>query len=904
MYTLIVPLEMIMPRKAARFPSPMNSRSDCDSESDLATLLCNLLANLGWQLVKTRWDNGTSSGEAGILHLLAFEKDADDRFFGIRRPWFVLCICQGPLAKTDIADYINASWNMDFPVLVIQEAQSVHVYSCAGRCLKQEPIPDLSLDLSVGTGFSKTLENLFSLHEPEGTGFWRYIARRYASCDERGIENVEGSLLRTLESWRDHLARTIRLSSPFISAGDLDSYIIKGVLQLFWDKTIHETDGEGELLDTALPAGYTMPEESVQLSPPDFCLLKRELVAKGLLDTEFYFSLIPIPRIVSAFHGLLKQRSRAEMTELSLPPDSVVDYCLGQIARWKVTRPGEQKAILDPACRCGLFVSRLPPILLSCPVSGETILPETSGKTPVSMTLPCRPDLALIGRTLPGNEALDIARMLKGADHDPRAVDVCRCMLALVLREMTRKTDWTEISGDLAEILQKNIVTGDILIGDDFGRVVEWKFPQQSPPGLKDTPGMPGFPDKMTCMGDIDVITGFFTLSGSRMPKEHRHYLHTRYYTFHRNSCPASCLIERSFELLCPGGALITVLPGEWLRSDSFRSTRSLLSKNRIHSIIGISFRLEKPNGNPQYSILAASPIPPGRETRIARVVASPYGSLDQSIQSGTFSLPQDILGPGGWSLIDMRIARLERKMRSGRPSLAEYAMDRIYSGDLTEENYATLLSRREVGILQMRNPQKTILLYPSVSRESISRYGALRADRFLPAEPVPGSSDQETRVDCNPVAGPKLFVSAGQGGICGTLDRGGFLAGPRVLVIPGDDLFLLAVLNSRISSFYLNRLQSHHPDKDILSLVRTMPIHVVDLGDRDEQILYQRIVTAVIQMLSLNDALGHDHQREGEIRARVHEIDQEIDSLFYRLYGLSDEEIRVMMPSSGDLAL
>lgn len=96
-------------------------------------------------------------------------------------------------------------------------------------------------------------------------------------------------------------------------------------------------------------------------------------------------------------------------------------------------------------------------------MSGETILPERSGGTPESseLIIPCRPDLALAGRKLSGNEALDIAGILRGADPDRVAVDVCRYVLALVLREITQKADWIKISGDLAETLQNNIVTGD-----------------------------------------------------------------------------------------------------------------------------------------------------------------------------------------------------------------------------------------------------------------------------------------------------------------------------------------------------------------------------------------------------------------------------------------------------------
>jgi len=903
-----------MLKKGTPFSNHIYSRSNRDTGLYGTDLVYELFHELGWQLIKFHWSDMSGSDERGILHFLAFEKCGKDQLQGIRKPWFIVLISKDPPSKADLAHYINVSWNMDFPILVVQEQQSLLLFDCCGKCTRGDPVPDVSLNICGDEGFSKRFISLFSLHEPERAGFWRQIANRYDFCDESGIERVEWSLLRILESWSDVLARKIQLASPLITADDLDSSVIKGVLHLFWYKTVHENHGGRELLKTAPPAWTLFSEDvSTPFAPdrglyPDFWLLKRELEEKGILDTDFYFSLIPIPRIVSAFNELVKRRLRAEVAGACLPPDNAVDYCLGQVVRWRDSHPDEQMTILDPACGCGLFMSRLLSILLLQKTHRVKLSHGTAETSPAGeeLILPCRPDFALIhNRHIPsGDEALETVRMLYGTDPGSSAVDVCRCMLALVIREMTLDMDWTELCGHLAEILQENIIPGDIQIGDDFCRVVEWKFPGLYSQRLTDHPGISGFHEKESRKGDFGIVTGFLGVSGSRMPKVHRHYLQTRYSAFHRDSVPASCLIERSFELLRPVGACFFVLPGGWLRSNAFRATRKLLSKNRIQSITDLSFLFKKQKEDFHYSILSASPTPPEGEVRVARVRGPPYGSLDHAVHSRTFSMPQDMLGPGGWSLIDRRLARLEKKIRNGRPSLDEYVMGRIYTGDLPGERYDDLLSRKEVGILQMRYPEETFLLYPFISEKSVSRYGTLRTDRFLLVDPAVFSSDQKTPLHCTPYQGPKLVIGAQQDGISCTFDRGGFLAGHQVLLIPGEDLFLLGVLNSRISSFYMDLLHFRHPDVDTLPLIRRLPVHVVDLGDRDEHSLYNRIVAAVIRMLRLNNSLEHDHGKDDEIRALIEEIDQEIDTLCFSLYDLSFEDIQVMRSSSGEFAI
>ena len=898
-----------MPRQDLPNEKDIRSRTDRLEGLSPADRLHERFRKLGWRLEKFRWRNGTDTEENVITHFLAFEAGERDPPYYIRKPWFVVCISKDPIPPADLLKKINLSWNMDYPILVILERDSLLVFDCTGKYPRSDPAPDITLDVSDSEELEKRLYTLFSLHEPEHGGFWRYIAGRYDSRDGLLIENVETSLQQILESWRGVLKRRIQAACPLIGPSELDSSVMEAILWLFWDKTTRERYAGQELSEITqltwieLPEGSSFPFPSGIKSSPDFYLLKKEIEEKGLMDTGFFFSLIPFPRIVSAFHQLLKGKMRRQMAGISLPPETAVDNCLRQAVRWQESNPDERRTILDPVCGCGLFMSCLLPILASQTVDRKERAHDKEEQFPVhgELTLPCRPDFAFFHTNpiISKKEALRMVKGLYGADPDPLAVYVCRCILALIFSEMAGESEWTEISGQMAEKLQENIITGDILIGPDFASVVEWKFPGLHRQEEMENDGISRFLERMTEWKDFGVITGFFNISGTRMPKIHRHYLQTRYSVFHRDSLPASCLIERAFELLHPGGACFLMLPGGWLRSNAFRAMRVLLSKNRIHSIIDLSFEFTKPMEDSHYSILAASPSPPDGDVKIARVRTPLYTSLTSPIRKRTFSMPQEMLGPGGWSLVDRRLARLERKIRNSRPSLDEYVMGHTYSGDLPDGTYGALLSRKQVNTLQKANPKEAILLHPFISGESVSRYGSPKATGFLPLHTPLSSSDPDNRLYSIPDKDPKLVIGAGQEGISCTFDRGGFLSGPRVLMVPGEDFFLLGVLNSRIMSFYIARLRFHHPTAGILSLVRRLPIHVVDLADRDEVSFYKRIVAAVKRIMFLNELLENKGGDERMIHASIADMDLEIDRLCFRLYNLSDDEIRIILSYS-----
>jgi len=897
--------------------------SDPYTEMLLADICRELFGELSWHLKEFRWGERAGEGAVGTLHYLAFEAVGENAnpVTDVRKPWFMVCVSEISLSGADLSERLFASWNMDFPVLVTLDRTSLSVFDCTGRSDQGRSTPDISLDLRFSEEFREKLYSTFSLQEPERTGFWRYIARRYDLRDTGEMEGVDKCLLRTLESWREVLARRINLAHPLMDPDELNLYVMKVLLRLLWEQTVRETragvdPGNGNpgsgIFPPAKPAFPFLTDRCPALDEDE---LIRELDEKGLLDNKFFFSWIPFPRIVSAFHELLKTRirldqglqsriGRNQMEEIALPLDSTVDLCIGEVARWQDGRPDESPAILDPVCGCGLFLSRLPAILLAKSMGRQSgandPVKRLSGL--VEIIVPCRPDFTFFHdtRVLSEEEAVQIAGELYGVEPDPLAAEVCRLILALVLQELAEEDVGNEIIPRIADILRANVICGDILIGDDFRRVVEWRFPGQTTQHEATKFEISGFLHRLMNRGGFTAVTGFFGISGKRMRRIHRHYLQTRYAVFHRDSAPLSCLVERAFELLRPGGTCCVVLPGGWLRLNVFRAMRAMLAGNRIHSISDVSYLFLPPERDSHYSILMASPAPPGGEVKIARGRAPPYGSLSHAMSSNTFSIPQDALGPGGWSLVDRRLSEMQKKIETGRPSLDEYVMGCIFPGTVSVDEYPALLSRTQVSVLQTDHPGQAILLQPYISGEQVSRYGVLKADRFLLQDSAFSHNGQENSLPMTPENGPKLIIGTGHDSILCTFDQGGFLAGPPVLLVPGDDLYLLGVLNSKISSFYIRRSLSRHPAIGISSVIRRIPIHVVDLGDRDEAFAYNRIVSAVKRMLSLNEDLNHYPEHEEEIRALIKKTDLEIERLCFQLYGLSDEDTRTILSSSG----
>jgi hypothetical protein len=114
------------------------------------------------------------------------------------------------------------------------------------------------------------------------------------------------------------------------------------------------------------------------------------------------------------------------------------------------------------------------------------------------------------------------------------------------------------------------------------------------------------------------------------------------------------------------------------------------------------------------------------------------------------------------------------------------------------------------------------------------------------------------------------------------------------------NERFLLGVLNSKLMTFYLRSRSSVFRGGYIAlnkQYIEQLPIRSIDFADRKDKARHDRVVELVDAMLALHEKVAtartpHDRTT---IERQIAATDQQIDTLVYELYGLTDEEINVV---------
>jgi len=112
---------------------------------------------------------------------------------------------------------------------------------------------------------------------------------------------------------------------------------------------------------------------------------------------------------------------------------------------------------------------------------------------------------------------------------------------------------------------------------------------------------------------------------------------------------------------------------------------------------------------------------------------------------------------------------------------------------------------------------------------------------------------------------------------------------------------YFLGILNSRLMSWYFlcrsNVGQRDDFPKIVLKETRSLPIRSVDFKVRREKAQHDRMVSLVDSMLALHKQLALDkgEAQRGAIQRQIEATDREIDRLVYDLYGLTEEDIKLV---------
>ncbi|MFZ3137217.1 MAG: TaqI-like C-terminal specificity domain-containing protein [Thermodesulfovibrionales bacterium] len=345
----------------------------------------------------------------------------------------------------------------------------------------------------------------------------------------------------------------------------------------------------------------------------------------------------------------------------------------------------------------------------------------------------------------------------------------------------------------------------------------------------------------------------------------------------------------------------------------------------------------------------------------VTKVSTLNFQNLHDYVKEHSFPVVRASLDDKGWSLVDEKAQALLNKIKiTGKP-LGEYVEGKIYRGILTGLNEAFVIDGEIRDKLIKEDVKNAELIKPFLVGKDIKRFKPPPKGRYLILIPKGWTREQirHSREGGNPgntgfrvkpgmtetgawrwfsesysaIAAhlepftekgkkrydkgeywwelracdyygefekPKIIVPAIIQKASYAYDTNGFYSNDKTTIIATDDLYLLGLLNSKVSDFVMHSISStkqggYFEYKPMY--LQQLPIHTIDFNNPSEKAIHDRLVNLVDKMLDLHKkktAMPPSAERE-KIEREITITDEKIDEIVYGLYGVTEEEKRMI---------
>ena len=118
--------------------------------------------------------------------------------------------------------------------------------------------------------------------------------------------------------------------------------------------------------------------------------------------------------------------------------------------------------------------------------------------------------------------------------------------------------------------------------------------------------------------------------------------------------------------------------------------------------------------------------------------------------------------------------------------------------------------------------------------------------------------------------------------------------------IVLDDNLYILGLLNSRVVDYYHKQISTNFRGGWYgydAKVIRNIPIRPINFSDSADRVLHDKLIGLVEKMLALTPKLrgATSESEKAALQNAVTTIDAEIDRLVYELYGLTQEEIKIV---------
>jgi hypothetical protein len=830
------------------------------------------------------------------------------------------------------------AWSAKLPLSVVTDFEEFSVFDCR---IKPNPNDKSSVGRIAYYTFdeyldSDTFDAIYDVFSKEAILKGSFDRYAQSTKGKKGTAEVDSEFLKEIESWRELLAKNIALRNPDVSIYELNYAVQKIIdriifLRICEDRAIEpygqlQTKVESGDVYTHLLNHFKLAESKYDRGLFDFdtdritpALRIDDRVLKTIVQSLYYpkspyeFSVLGVEILGNVYEQFLgkvirltaghqaKVETKPEVKKAGgvyYTPQYIVDYIVkntvGKLVEGNGKTPEEiaEIKILDPACGSGSFLIGAYTYLLRYHLDWYVNNEPKKYKEAVFQVRENEWYLTT------AEKKRILLNNIFGVDIDPQAVEVTKLSLLLkVLKHESRESIDQQVKLGLEGVLpnlEDNIKCGNSLIGPGF-----YGTGQQET--LFDEAEMRrvnvfDWDDERKGFGGIMKRGGFDVVIGNppyvrphRLYPQIKEYFWQHYTSFVKKSDLYCCFIERGVSLLKPEGSFGFIVSNGWMRLDSFENLRAfLLNTTSLRKIIEFTYNVFD-RATVKTTILLLS-----KEMIQDNVfeVATTDKAVD--LEQLTFKkLHQDTFRRTYKLIFDLSIGEITEKIKQ---TIRRHGIE---LGNAFKLSFG-LKTGDDSKFLSLS--QKTVDHKPLLRGKNIHRYFFTFDGEFVWYVPAmmrthrktarPGTADRFEQ--------PKVLIRDTGNELQGTFDDEHYYVKDVLVVLDADRnaqklKFLMGILNSRLMKFYYETsFPTLHVQRDELA---SLPIRTIDFSSPADKAQHDKLVALVNNMLELQKKYHETRmERDKELYARQIEIvDAQIGRLVYDLYGLTEEEVKVV---------
>lgn len=769
-------------------------------------------------------------------------------------------------------------------------------------------------------------------------------------AEDRGIEEYGRlqSLLNGDKAYR-------RLVEMFYRA---DERYNSGIFHFEADK---ERDEPPDELTTDLQVDDKVVKEIVRHlyypeSPYEFSVLSADIL--GQVYEQFLGKVISL---TSGHRAKVEEKPEVKKAGgVYYTPTYIVDYIVeqtvGKLLEGKTPKQASKLRVLDPACGSGSFLIGAYQYLLDWhlkwyiendPANRKDIYQDHAGVQ--RLTLDKRKEILLdniYGVDIDA-QAVEVTKL---------------SLLLKVLEGVNRESIDRQLKifhkHRALPDLGKNIKCGNSLIGPDFyhGRQLSLLDDEDRyRVNAFDWSGKDGFQAIMKS-GGFDAVIGNPPYVRQESISEFKSYFSKHYETFDSTADLYVYFVERALKLTRPNGFQCFIVSSSFLRSNFGRRLRQFVAKNgsivRLTDFGGLSvFAAAK---DTYVCVPCIKRDVRARRIEVARITELPQEASHILTSPTAYSVPSKQFSANAWQLEHPKVRALFNRIATTGVPLGTFVNGEIYMGVKTGLNAAFEIDDSEANAILESDKKAAEIVRRFLGGQDIRHYAVLDRRRFLIAIPngwtrkamgvarkldnvsetaawrwlrdaypsvathlQPFANEARCRRDqgqywwelrpCDyydKLDQPKIIYPDIAKSPRFALEEGSTWIRNTAYFLSTSDKYLLGLLNSKLLWFCLARIAipfgvraGEFRYRLFSQYVKQLPVHVSRPEDKSRR---NEIVSDVTQMIELQrrlPALRSGHAKT-VLERQIEAVDRQIDQLVYELYGLTDEEIRLVEES------